>query len=120
MRASGSPIEQRSSAEGGEADARVSRADIVSFVVQAVVDLDPPRLAADSAITVETPLFGENGVLDSLGLVALIVDVEEMLSDEVGRPIPLADDRAMSQTRSPFRTVGSLADYALALVREDG
>jgi hypothetical protein len=28
------------------------------------------------------------------------------------------NDRAMSQTRSPFRTVGSLAEYVTELTRE--
>ena len=100
-------------------DQRVGRADVVALIAQAVVDLEPPRLG-EGLITDETPLFGDDGLLDSLGLVALIVDVEEALSARTERPITLADDRAMSQTASPFRTVGSLADYALTLVREDG
>jgi hypothetical protein len=33
--------------------------------------------------------------------------------EQFGGSLVLADERAMSQTRSPFRTVGSLADYAL-------
>ena len=98
-------------------DQRVGRADVVALIAQAV-DLEPPRLA-EGPMTDETP-FGDDGLLDSLGLVALIVDVEEALSARTERRITLADDRAMSQTASPFRTVGSLADYALTLVREDG
>jgi acyl carrier protein len=60
----------------------------------------------------DTPLFGRNGVFDSLGLVSLIVGVEEVLSDQFGASVSLADERAMSQANSPFRTIRSLAEYA--------
>jgi acyl carrier protein len=63
-------------------------------------------------------LFGKAGILDSLGLVTVILDVEQRLAEEFGIAIALADDRAMSQKRSPFRTIGSLADYAFLLVNE--
>lgn len=60
----------------------------------------------------DTPLFGRHGVFDSLGLVSLIVGVEEAVADEFGTAVSLADERAMSQVSSPFRTVRSLAEYA--------
>ena len=72
----------------------------------------------DLPIDGETRLFGKGGLLDSLGLVTVILDIEQRLAEEHGIAITLADDRAMSQKRSPFRTVGSLADYAALLVRE--
>lgn len=67
-------------------------------------------------ITRETPLFGPDGILDSLALVSFIVAVEQAIEDECGMTLSLADDRAMSQRRSPYRTIGSLADYALSLL----
>lgn len=63
-------------------------------------------------------LFGPGGVLDSLGLVELVLGVEEALHDRYGVLVTLADERAMSQRRSPFRSVQALADYAAGLVRE--
>ena len=59
----------------------------------------------------ETRLIGEKSALDSIGLVSLIVDVEERIADRYGRSIVLADERAMSMRQSPFRRVESLADY---------
>src|SRR5437764_7233576 len=64
----------------------------------------------------ETPLFGREGVLDSLGLVALVVAVEQAIEDEYGVSVSLADERALSEGKSPFRTVGALADYAGRLI----
>ena len=65
-----------------------------------------------------TVLFGEGGKLDSLGLINLVVAVEQNIEDEFDVTITLADERAMSQEKSPFRTVGSLADYIELLLEE--
>jgi acyl carrier protein len=62
--------------------------------------------------------MGSGRVVDSIGLVTLIVDVENRVAEETGQSVSLMDDRAMSQTRSPFRTVGSLAEYVTELTRE--
>jgi acyl carrier protein len=56
------------------------------------------------------PLFGPGSPLDSLGLVSLLIDIEEALGDH-GHAITLSDARAMSQTRSPFRSVPALVAY---------
>lgn len=73
----------------------------------------------DASRGIETHLFGEGGQLDSMGLVSLIVSVEEELESEFGVSLILASDRAMSVRRSPFATVGSLADYVETLMTED-
>jgi acyl carrier protein len=59
----------------------------------------------------ETALFGGPGVLDSLKLVSLIVDIEQRIAAEFNRSVVLADERAMSKFHSPFRTVRTLVDY---------
>lgn len=63
-----------------------------------------------------TPLFGKKGVLDSLGLVNLVVSVEAAIEDEFGVTVTIADERAMSQKNSPFKTIGTLADYICLLL----
>jgi len=60
-------------------------------------------------------LFGEEGSLDSLALVNLIVAVEERIEEDFDTTISLADERALSQTESPFRTISTLADYINSL-----
>lgn len=66
----------------------------------------------------ETPLFGRGAALDSLDLVSFLVEVETRLVERFGLESPLSDDRAMSQARSPFRTIGTLAEYILSLGAE--
>ena len=63
-----------------------------------------------------TALFGSGSKLDSLGLINLIVAVEQNIEDEFDITITLADERAMSQKHSPFRTVRSLVDYIETLI----
>ena len=66
----------------------------------------------------DTILFGPDSKIDSLGLINLVVAVEQNIEDEFNINITLADERAMSQEMSPFRTVGSLADYIKVLLDE--
>ena len=68
--------------------------------------------------TKETKLYGGNGSLDSLGLVTLITDLEGIISDEFGQDIVFADEKAMSQITSPFRSVKSLTVYIQKLLEE--
>lgn len=68
--------------------------------------------------SLNTVLFGKSGKLDSLGLVNLIVNVERRINDEFGVAISIADERAMSQKSSPFKSVETLADYISLLLEE--
>ena len=67
----------------------------------------------------KTVLFGKDGKLDSLGLVTLLVIIEQNIEDEFDVSITIADEKAMSQKRSPFRTIGTLADYIDMFLREN-
>ncbi len=68
--------------------------------------------------TQETKLYGGNGALDSLALVSFITDLEERVSDAFDKDIVLADEKAMSQRTSPFRSVKSLTIYIQKLLEE--
>jgi acyl carrier protein len=68
--------------------------------------------------TRDTKLYGIDGVLDSLALVSLITDLEEKIFDEFGKDITLADEKAMSQRNSPFRSVETLTNYISKLLEE--
>ncbi len=63
-------------------------------------------------------LMGESGTLDSFGLVNLIVALEQRIEDEFGVSLILADEKAMSYSRSPFRTVATLREYVADLLKQ--
>ena len=68
------------------------------------------------AATEKTVLFGSQ--LYSLGIVTLVTELEEQISDELDVEISLADERAMSQRTSPFRSVSTLINYTNKLIDE--
>ena len=70
-------------------------------------------------ISTETCLIGNGAILGSLGLVTLIVSIEQMLSENYDISVEIADERAMSQKRSPFRTVYSLVEYVSTLTDKE-
>jgi acyl carrier protein len=61
-------------------------------------------------VSPEAALFGDGGQLDSMDLVALMIDIEEALA-EAGYNIILTAEQAMSRARSPFKDVPSLVAY---------
>ena len=61
-------------------------------------------------------LFGKESNLDSLGIVTLIIAIEQAINDKYYVEITIADEKAMSQERSPFRTVDTLANYIIELL----
>jgi len=73
--------------------------------------------ASQLEVSAEAPIFGPDSSLDSLGLVGLLLDIEEGLQ-AIGCEVVLSDERAVSQKRSPFRSVPSLVSYVGTLARE--
>ena len=61
-------------------------------------------------LTKDTPLIGSNKIMDSMGLVNMIVDIETAFLDE-DVEISLTSEAAMSGRISPFRSVGSLCNF---------
>ena len=68
--------------------------------------------------TINTRLYGASSALDSLGLVYVIGDLEDKIYKNFHKSIVLADERAMSQKTSPFRSVETLANYIQNLLEE--
>jgi D-alanine--poly(phosphoribitol) ligase subunit 2 len=92
----------------------MDRSELIDLITNHLSDLltDDPERAAQP-IAEHTRLYGPNGLLDSLRLVSLVLDLEQSVNERLGTAITIADSRAMSQQRSPFRSVGSLADYVV-------
>ena len=98
-----------------------ARAELLDIVLDSADEvLSMSNGSVESAeITESTPLIGQGAILDSMGLVTLIVEIEQRLEEDHGVMVVLADDRAMSQKNSPFRSVGALTDYLQELVAEE-
>lgn len=104
-------------------DTKPRRAEVAEMVISCVQDVLAMRNGAAAAtmpINEDTRLIGREAVLDSLGLVSVIVEVEQRLEERYGLTLILADERAMSQRHSPFRSVRSLTDYVCQRLEEAG
>jgi acyl carrier protein len=90
------------------------KAIVLECLKNTMEEMDLPQCGLNEP----TRLVGKNAVLSSLGLVTLIVTIEQKLSEDYDLAVVIADERAMSQERSPFRTVDSLSDYISTLIEE--
>lgn len=64
----------------------------------------------EATIDEYTPLIGSSKIMDSMGLVSVIVDIETAFLDE-DIEVSLTSETAMSGRISPFRSVGSLCSF---------
>lgn len=98
----------------------MNRDEVLSVIAETVQEynetLEPK---AQLQFSVETALIGEGAVLDSLELVRFVVELETKIEERFGVSAVLSDDRAMSQRNSPFRTIGTLADYLVQVLGRD-
>ncbi|MDZ4721631.1 MAG: hypothetical protein SH847_24465 [Roseiflexaceae bacterium] len=100
-------------------DQLIDRATSVQVVIASLREvLDQAGEPIPEQLDEETVLVGNTAVLDSLGVVSLIVEVEQRLEMDHNISVTLASDKAMSQRNSPFRTVGVLADYIGTILKE--
>ena len=63
-------------------------------------------------------LYGDSGELDSLGLVTFLVSLEDEIEDKYDISFTIADEKAMSQEKSPFQSIGTLVDYLFSQFQE--
>lgn len=93
----------------------MTRADVERVVLTAMTNTNMARdPKSQLMVAADAPVFAPGSPLDSLGLVALLVDIEDAMRDE-GHDLELSDARAMSQQHSPFRSVPALVDYIVGL-----
>src|SRR5262245_34641336 len=69
----------------------------------------------DTSVGDGTWLLGSEGVLDSLGLATVLLDIEDELRGKFQKTIVLASEQALSRKSSPFRTVATLTDYIVEI-----
>ena len=94
-------------------------AEIVLQIEKALEELNqqlPPE--AQLEVSPDAILLGPDGRLDSLGLVNLILLIEERMARELSVEISLTDEQTLSQPEAVFRDVQTLAHHILALTEQ--
>jgi hypothetical protein len=89
----------------------LGKESIERIVLDAIRTLNLGREAEHQLeVSPTAPLYSRSTALDSLGLVALLIEIEESLRD-AGCELSLSDERAMSLHYNPFRDVPSLVNH---------
>lgn len=97
----------------------ILKEDVLNLVLRAVEShCDENGIAFDMSNSEDLRLFGGESLLDSMGLVSLIVLIEEEIEDKYNISVILADEKAMSRRTSPFAKVSYLVDYIFELLNQ--
>src|SRR5439155_22577576 len=92
---------------------------IQKAVYNAFDELDaqlPPVVSVEKSL--DGPLYGESGKLESLDFVTLVMEVEEKIKTEFGVDITIADEHLLSKKQSPFSIVQTLVEYLDEVLKE--
>jgi acyl carrier protein len=88
------------------------RRQVLEAIYDVIDELNESRPPSERIARAEDAmLFGSVGPLDSLGLVNLIVSLEQRLTDQVGSDVTLVDEDTLARQDQVFRTVGTLAGF---------
>jgi acyl carrier protein len=87
------------------------------IILQAVDDFNA-LFPADHQIgkTHNSVLYGENGVLDSMGLVSIVTDVEQRIEAELGVSLSIVNEDSLTLEECPFRKIGTFIEYVKGLL----
>jgi acyl carrier protein len=88
---------------------------ILALLLEAI-DAANPLLEqpVDVSRGADSALYGPGGVIDSLGLVSIIVELEQLVERDLGATLHLADVSDLPAEAEPFATLGSMAAYVQA------
>lgn len=96
----------------------MGRETLIQLILSALRDTLVERSRPSTGeVDPSTRLYGEDGLLDSLGIATLVMEIEARLDELYEIQVVLTDDRAMSRSSSPFATLGSLINYVEARVQ---
>jgi len=94
---------------------------VTEAVYSAIDELNaqlPPGVSVDKSL--DAPLYGASGKLESLDFVTLVMEVEEKIKTEFGVDITIADENLLSKQKSPFSTVRTLIEYLEEVLKQEG
>lgn len=98
----------------------ITRKKVLNIIENAIREVSESMDKDLSDILSEgTRIFGGDSPFDSMGVVNIIIRVEEGILEIYNVSVSLADERAMSRSRSPFRSIGTLADYIMEVLNKE-
>lgn len=91
--------------------------EVIQIILNVCIELNEQlRNKIEISKGEDAALFGNDGVLDSLGLINLVVSTESEIERKYGKNLTLIDGNPISQENSHFSTVSTFASYLTDLL----
>jgi acyl carrier protein len=98
------------------AEAHPTASEVLEAVFSAIDQVNPQQEPARRVPKrADAVLFGDQGTLDSLGLITFAVALEDVVDERFGRRVKIMDEQLLGQAEGPLSNVSRLVDF---LVRE--
>lgn len=95
----------------------MDKSDVSELIYEVIDELNDQSVTDEPlAKSPDTVLYGDNGGLDSLGLVHLVTITEQKIEDRFGKSVSLVDDQSITSENGPFHSVRTLTEYVKGLV----
>jgi acyl carrier protein len=100
----------------------MTREERISTAVFSAVDELNKQLPKGVEVekSLDAPLYGAAGKLESLDFVTFIMEVEEKIKAEFGVDITIADENLLSKEKSPFSSLRTLIEYLEEVLKQEG
>jgi len=94
--------------------------EAIKEIVKLAVEESNSTLPPDGRLQVSasTLVTGDGGVLTSLGVISLILAIEEKVNETFSIQVMLFDESLIADPKGPFRTIGALVDHVHAVVQK--
>ena len=91
----------------------MNRNELINFILSTLTELaERENLQPNRRPAMDTVIFGQNGLLDSMLLVELMLALEDFCAAN-NMEFTWASDSAMSEKRSVYHDAESLADFII-------
>ena len=94
---------------------KVTTNEVLEVVYDCIDDLNSMLPSgAKLTKTADTILVGDNGVLDSLSLINLLVSIEEGLKTKLDLQCFLLDESLLVDPDGPYKSIGRLSEWVIS------
>jgi hypothetical protein len=87
----------------------LTKHDIHTLLEQAFYATAPKE--QHGAFSLSLNILGSEGFFDSMDAMLFLTKVDDLLSEAVGADVVLTGDDAFSRETTPFKSMGTLAEY---------
>ena len=91
--------------------------EIIFKVIDEHNKLNPEELKLEKKV--QTILMGSDGILDSLGLINLLVEVESKFKNDLQNNFSIIDENLFLKEKGPYSNIDNLSEYILGKLSEN-